>query len=176
MTKDESFVRKELEKVYPQLLINMKKICGHGSDLWADDLLPVAITFFLEKPIKQQLKTINEGKLENFITFIANMQLKSKSSYYYTRYRKPNLVMREMFANIDYAEVDQVNDQEVFDCVNNALMGVGEKYRSLIINVVFGGMTIIDVAKELNVTQHTARNILNEQTKLIQNKCIHLTL
>ena len=59
MTKDEIFVRKELEKVYPQLLINAKKVCGQGYQMWGEDLLPLAITFFLEKPLEQQLKTIN---------------------------------------------------------------------------------------------------------------------
>jgi len=175
MTQDEIFVRKELEKVYPQLLINAKKVCGHGYDRWGEDLLPLAITFFLEKPLEQQLRTIRDNKLENFITWIMNIQLKSNSSKHYMQYRKPNIVMREMFPDINYRPTAEANtEEEAIQCVEKALNQIEEPFRSVMIDMIFGNTTMGEATVELNIKAHTFKKLLNQYTELIQRKCQHL--
>ena len=96
LTEDEIFVRKALAEVYPQLLANMYKVCGDAHYKWADDLLSVAIEYFLRYDLQKQVDTVKNGKLENFITFIANRQLKSGQTHYFTYYRKFNENMKQI--------------------------------------------------------------------------------
>lgn len=175
MTEEEIFVRKELEKVYPQLLINMKKICGVGYARWGEDLLPVAITFFLEKPLEQQLKTIREGKLENFITFIANMQLKSNSSYHYSHYRKASVSYRELFADYNYAipENESEAKEEALQCVERELSKLDPAIKDAIIGIVFGERQIEKSASELNLTNLAFKKLLDKAVIQISERCQH---
>ena len=99
LTKEEIYVRKKLTDIYPQLKINMVKTCGYNSNRWADDLLAVSVTFFLEKPLETQLKIISDGKIEHYITFIAGTQVRSGSSKFYNEYRKFTTSQRELFDN-----------------------------------------------------------------------------
>lgn len=175
MTKDEIFVRKELEKVYPQLLINAKKVCGQGYEMWGEDLLPLAITFFLEKPLQQQLKTIKDGKLENFITWIMNIQLKSNSSKHYHHYRKPNIIMREMYPDVNYGYTkDDTNQEQLLQCVEKSLSQIDEPYRQIMVDLIFGNTTMGEVLEELDIKAHTLKKIMNQYTEIIQRKCQHL--
>jgi len=172
MTKEEVFVRKELTKIYPQLKKNMKKVCGAGYDLWGDDLLAVAVTFFLEKPLQQQLTTIEEGKLENFITWIANIQLKSNSSKHYRVYRKPLLDEREIFVNKDYYyNSTESFNEELMACVEQYLSEIDSNLASSYVQIVYDNKPLQDIAKELNVSMNTVKRIVDDITINIQNRC-----
>lgn len=120
LTPDEQYVRDELERVYPQLLINERKILGDGYDAYGGDLMAVAIEFFLKKPVEQQLKTIQEGKLENFITFIANVQAKRSSTYFYKHYRDHSTRARDLFGDYIYL-ANQLPDEEEPEPYNDPL-------------------------------------------------------
>ena len=173
MSKDEVFVRKELTKVYPQLKKNMKKVCGSGYDQWGDDLLSVAITFFLEKPLHQQLKTIEEGKLENFITWIANIQLKSNSSKYYSVYRKPLLAERELFGNMKYTYGVNAQgfNEELMNCVEKVLSDIEPAWATYFVQIVYDNLPLQDIAKEVHLSMATVKRKIDDITKLIQVKC-----
>jgi hypothetical protein len=96
-------VRTELEKIYPQLVINARNTCGAGYNKHGDDLLAMCIEFYLEKPIEYQLKVIDDGKLENFITHMMGFQLKLGTTKYFHHYRKFSERMREFFPGYAYA-------------------------------------------------------------------------
>lgn len=108
LTEDEKFVREELTKTWKQLQINERKILGDAYEKYKGDLMGLAVTFFLEKPIEQQLKTIREGKLENFITFIANMQAKRATTRFYKEHR------RFTESSIDFNDYEE-DDVEVYE-------------------------------------------------------------
>lgn len=174
LTKDEIFVRKELEKIYPQLEINCRKVCGDNYWRWGEDLLPVAITFFLEKPVQAQLKTIENGKLENFITWIMNMQLKSSSSYYYSRYRKPRLQMREMFeGDLDYMYGTESVPEVAIQCILSELKNIPEQYQEIILSMVYDKKPENKILKELGVTSTVFRKEIEIYIEQIKIKCQH---
>ena len=120
LTPEEQFVRDELEKIYPQLLINERKILGDGYEKYGGDLMAVAIEFFLKKPLEQQLKTIEDGKLENFITFIANIQAKNSSTYFYRWYRDHSHRSRDLYTDYVYL-INQLPDEEEPEPYNDPL-------------------------------------------------------
>ena len=172
MTKEEVFVRKELTKIYPQLKKNMKKVCGAGYDQWGDDLLAVAVTFFLEKPLEQQLKTIEDGKLENFITWIANIQLKSNSSKHYRVYRKPLLDEREIFVNKEYYyNSSESFNEELMACVENYLSEIDSNLATSYVQIVYDNKSLQSIATELEVSMKTVKRIIDDITLNIQERC-----
>lgn len=117
LTEKEIYVREELAKLYPQLIINSKKTCGAAFDKHGLDLIAVAVEFFLNKPIDKQVEAFETGKAENFITFIMGTQLKSSSSKFYRDYRHHHIKQREFFPNFDYDKYsdDHVSHLHVFE-------------------------------------------------------------
>jgi hypothetical protein len=174
LTKDEIFVRKELEKIYPQLEINCKKVCGEGYWRWGNDLLAVAVTFFLEKPIEAQLKTIADNKLENFITWIMNMQLKSSTSYFYTRYRKPRMMMREMYeGDLDYMYGTENVPEEAISCIIRELENIPVEYKDAILSTIYDQKAEFKILEEIGIGRTAFRKTLDTYLEQIQTKCKH---
>lgn len=179
LTKDEIYVRDELTKVYPQLVINMKKTCGYNSNIWADDLLALCVTFFLEKPIETQLKVIADGKLENYITFIAGMQVKSGSSKFYTTYRRFLYNTRELYVNYAYNQ-QRVTYEQPFDdeespqlrCIKYHMEKLNPYEKMIIQKKVIDDFTFKDISKEYNIPYTTlaadTKKTLNKLKELCQ--------
>lgn len=120
----EAYVRIELDKLYPQLLINAEKTCGAAFDKYGLDLLAMSVEFFLNKPIDKQVEAFQNNKAENFITFIMATQLKSGSSKFYSEYRKHHEKQREYYPNFDYSKYsdNHVVHLEVFTDEPNLLV------------------------------------------------------
>lgn len=172
MTQEERYVRKKLEQAYPQLKKNIKKVCGTGYNQWGEDLLSVAIEFFLEKPIQQQLTTIEDGKLENFITWIANIQLKSNSSKYYREYRKPMLGSREIFElNYDYGT--ESFNEELMQCIEEQLDQLDPVLSSAIREIVYYNKPLYEISEELGICMRSTKVLLDQTVKQIQKQCQH---
>ncbi len=104
LTQDEKTVREELKKLWPQLQINERKILGSAYDRYSGDLMAVAVEYFLNKPIENQLKAIKEGKMEHYITFIANVQAKSSTTKFYNLYKKHSLNQRVLYVDYNYGD------------------------------------------------------------------------
>ena len=129
---------------------------------------------FLEKPLEQQLKTIREGKLENFITFIANIQLKSNSSLYTAVYRKPMSRSRELFIeHVDYSDDTKPFNEDLFECINNNLKLIPEEYHDALLGISLEGEAESKFVKKLGLTTIQFRKQMKEYVTLIQNKCEH---
>lgn len=173
LTKDEKFVRDELTKVYPQLVINMRKVCGSGYDRWGDDLLAVAVTFFLEKPLEQQLKTINDGKLENFITWIANMQLKSSSSRFFYTYRHPNSKYRELYHDYGYVIEEEEDLEEALQCVEAEVNNIPEPYKGFLLDMLYKKASMSQCVAKTGEGSHTFKKKMNKYLTQIEKKCQH---
>ena len=181
MTKQEKFVRDEITKVYPQLIINMKKTCGYNTPRWADDLLALSVLFFLEKPLETQLKVIEDGKLENYITFIASLQVRSGTSKFFNDYRRFTASIREFLPNYAY-EYDKVEfpkpfeDEEdiVVTCIKHHMQDLNPYEKMLIQQRVIEGKTF----KEIQHTFDIPYTNLKKETEIVLKKlkklCSHL--
>lgn len=182
MTKEEKYVREELTKVYSQLRINADKTCGFNAYRWADDLLAVAVTFFLEKPLEVQLKVISDGKLENYITFIMGMQVKSGSSKFFNTYRKFINNQRELLPNYKYKE-QRVTFPEPFEeedetlrekCVRINMEKLNPYEKMIIQRKVLDEMTFKDISEAYNIPYSTIAKDTKEILKKLKDLCKHL--
>jgi len=174
MEKDRQFVKDYLNKIYPQLVINCKKTCGAGYSQWGDDLLSISIQFFLEKPIEVQLEAIENNKCENFITFIMAMQLKSSSSYFYTRYRKELYASRELITDLNYGRIQPYSIHEKEDmltCLEECIEEMDPEFKIIFFEKVYDGVSLRDLSHKYDISIHNLTIKLNEQHNNIKNKC-----
>tara|TARA_R110001606_G_C15390097_1_gene651450 strand:- start:1107 stop:1673 length:567 start_codon:yes stop_codon:yes gene_type:complete len=174
-------VRKELEKVYPQLLINVRKVTGAGYKRWGEDLLPMAIEMYLEKPIEYQIKVIDDGKLENFITYIMSFQLRLGTTRFWHHYRKFNESIRDFLPNYDYGTKYMVEGNP-FDgeedicttCINSEIEKLNVYEKMLIKEHVLEGKNFSKISKQFNITYTTLKKDCKEVLERLNQLCKHL--
>jgi len=166
---------KELTKIYPQLVINMDKVCGYNKHLWAADLLVVAVEYWLAKPLEQQWKTYNDNKMENFITFIASVQVRSNNSKFYSHYRKASIQSRELFDNYKYVPDENLEqDYElVIECMKKEIELLNPYEKMLIEEKIIQGKSYNYINQKYNIHNgHLLRDI-KRIVKRIRTKCEH---
>ena len=180
MTQEEKFVRKELEKVYPQLVINSQKTCGAGYDKWGHDLLALCVMIYLEKPLEVQLKVIADGKLENYITYLMGFQLKLGTTTFYHKYRKHNEKQRDLLPNFEYEGFTVFNDafddepSECYSCVKQEIDKL-DPYKKMLINeIVIEKNTYTKVSRRYKINYHHLKYDTQKILKQIKLKCQHL--
>lgn len=184
LTKEEILIRKELEKLYPQLLINSRKTCGAAFDKHGLDLIAVAVEFFLSKPIEDQIATLENGKMENFITFIMAMQLKSGSSRFYNQYRRHHEKQRELYDGYDYGRVnkkyedqnDAFSDEEseVVTCMKCEVEKLDPYLKMLVNEKLIAGHTYKFISDTYNINYGSLKSDTQRAINLIKEKCQHL--
>ena len=166
---------KELTKIYPQLVINMDKVCGYNKHLWAADLLVVAVEYWLAKPLEQQWKTFEDNKMENFITFIASVQVRSGGSRFYTQYRKPSIQSRELFDNYKYVADEDIEEEYalVIECMKKQIDLLNPYEKMLIEEKIIQGRSYAYINQKYNIHNgHLLRDI-KRIVKQIRTKCKH---
>lgn len=181
LTQEEIYVRQKLTEVYPQLQINMIKTCGYNSDRWADDLLAVCVTYFLEKDLKTQLKVIEDGKLENYITFIAGIQVRSGSSKFYNYYRRFTNSQRLIFDNKTYgghmaSYQDTFEDEEdpVVTCIKKQMDDLNPYEKMIINEKVIEEKTYKQISKQYDIPYSSLTRVADETIKKLRELCKHL--
>ena len=112
-----------LDKLYPQLQINVKKVCGAGSDLWLDNLLPHTLEQFMSMDTDKQYKILYEDKMgENYISRAMALQLKSSTSSFYRIYRRGSIESRELLPEYHYQGYNTEEDTDVANEVKECLL------------------------------------------------------
>lgn len=182
LTEEDKIVRKELEDIYPQLLINAEKVCGAAFNKHGMDLLAVGIEQYLKKPIEYQLKVISDGKLEHFITHIMNFQLKHATTHFYHHYRKHHEKQRELFPNYDYGTNFQIDgweenhkgDDDAMLCVKHHMKKLDPYRKMLVDEYVINGLKFNHISKKYNIGYHNLKKDLNKVLKEIKALCNYL--
>jgi len=109
-------VDKWLTDNYEQLELNSIKTATYDNPL-RDDLLALTLQQFLEMGIDRCYEIVIEGKPENYITRSMRLNLKSNTSIFYQKYRKPALAIRELKQgsekHIGLYEMDLAFDAEI---------------------------------------------------------------
>lgn len=181
LTEDEIFVRREIERIYPQLVINARKTSTTNFDKWGLDLITTVVEFFLCKPIEQQLKTIEDGKLENMLTFMMAIQLKSTSSRFYNEFRKHTLSIRELYEDYQYKGMDYNMEEqwedniqsEVMKCIEYNAKDLDVFKRMVYEKILKQGMSYADVSKQYKIGYNHLRDTALELKELFTTKCEH---
>lgn len=183
LTEEEVWVREELAKLYPQLVINCQKTLGAAYNKHGGDLLAVCVEFFLNKPIATQVRAFKEGKAENFITFMMGMQSKSGSSKFYNEYRRFNEGIRDLYDNYDYDYLLEVSKgpepfedevSELMQCINQQMDDLNPYEKMLIQERVIKGSRFVEIADTYDINYTSLSSELKKVLKKIKNKCSHL--
>lgn len=180
LSQQEKRVREEIERIYPQLLINCEKTCTTNFQRWGHDLLALCIEMFLDKKIETQIKVIEDGKLENYITFMIGLQVKSSSSRFYHHYRKPTERIREFYPNFAYSGKN-VTFPEPFeeeqDPVISCLLKVKEKLppfeKMILERHLINGEKFIDLSKEYEIPYFQFKVAKDKVKKFMSDSCKH---
>lgn len=182
MSQDEKekFVRDELEKIYPQLLINCKKTVGAGFKRWGDDLLPLCIEMFLEMQTDKQVKIIQDGKLENYITKSMGMQLKSKTTRFWHKYRKLNESLRDFLPNYnygpDYTTFNKSFEESnlpvrVIKCLQQAIKDFMPYEKMLVNEILIQKQTYASISKKYNISYGHLKKDSKDIQKQLKELC-----
>lgn len=162
-----------VRNLYPQLVINCKKLCGSGYDAWGADLLPHTVEQFLNMPIETQWRVCFEDKKpENYITRAMSLQLKSSTSTFYIRYRKPMMANRELLPDYEYKDynttLDTPLDAEIKECLEYHTHNSLDYYdKHLITEHYYKGVNVSDMSQALDIQPgRLSRDIKKALTKL----------
>jgi len=183
LTQDEIFIRKKIEEVYPQLVINARKVSTTNFHKWGLDLITTVVEFFLTKPIEKQLKTIEDGKLENLLTFMMAVQLKSTSSRFYAEFRKHTLAIRELYTDYQYKGVEyeynmedghaEIFQSELMKCVEFHLKELDVYQKMVYDEILRQGKTYTEVSKHYKINYNHLRETTEELRQYFNDKCEH---
>lgn len=181
LTEEEKYVRKKIEEVYPQLVINARKVSTTNFYKWGLDLITTVVEFFLNKPIEQQLKTIEDGKLENMLTFMMSVQLRSTSSRFYSEFRKHTLAIRELYTDYQYTGMDynmedgydEVFQSELMKCVDYHARELDVYKRMVYEEILRQGKTYTEVSKHYKINYNHLRETTEELRQYFNDRCEH---
>ena len=173
-----AFVDRHIIKIFPQLQINMQKICGVAASKWADDLLQLSVEFFLNKDLDVQYESCTNNKAENFITYIANFQLKSSTSRFWHKHRKFVGNTRELFVgSYDYKQDDMFPkpfEDEVSElqmCIDRHVKKLNPFQKMLIKEKIYYGNSFVEISEKFDIPYSSLQTGLKRTLKKIKEDC-----
>ena len=98
---------------YDQLVINSYKTCTDKAPYSRADALAHIVEYFLHLPLEKQWGIYAEGGMERYITRGLAMEVKSSSSLFFHKYRKPLMRERELVnerGEIKYGDTYELSD------------------------------------------------------------------
>jgi DNA-directed RNA polymerase specialized sigma subunit len=176
LTKEEVWIRQELTKLYPQLQINERKVLGAGYQLYGGDLLAVAIEFFLNKPIDNQVEAFNQGTAENYITWIMNIQAKSTTTKFYAEYKRHTIRMREYYPDnylYDQQKVEDNSDDDLMVCLKQAIKQLDPYEKMLVEERIINGAGYDEIVEKYDIPYSSLSNELTKLKKKLKTLCKH---
>jgi len=183
MTEGEKreIVQKEITRLYPQLVINCRKTCGAGFDKWGGDLLPMCIEMFLQKTTPYIWKVHQDGKTENFITYMMGLQLKSSSSRFFHHYRKFAEKTRELLPNYELSQ-DRVEHNKAFEdesslineCMKKTIAKLNPYEKMILNEIIIDGNRFNHISEKYNINYYSLKNDCEKIKLKIKHACKHL--
>ena len=109
-TEQRKIVDEALSSVYDQLYINALKVCTFNYSRWGQDLVAYVVSYFLNLPLKKQYEVVvtpsaKVSSLERYLTSAMSLAIRSSTSPFYTKYRKPMEKSRELYPDYDYSAI-----------------------------------------------------------------------
>lgn len=176
-TEKQAQISKELGRIYPQLQINVNKVCGKGATYWAENLLAHTIELFLSMKIDHQYKILFEDKAgENYITRSMAMSLKSSTSSFYAKYRRGSIESRELLPDFKYEKHNTFNDTdvhaEVKECLDYHVHNTLNFYdKALIIDHYYKGMNVSVMSERYDIQPGRIAKDVKKALKTLKRLC-----
>lgn len=180
LTDKEKKVREELTKIYPQLVINCRNVTGAAYNKHGGDLLAVCVEFYLSKPLDYQLKVIDDGKLEHFLTHMMNFQLKLGTTRFYHYYRKHHERQREWLPNWDYdidpefAKPFEDEEDPVITCLNKQIKDLDPYKKMIVEEFIKNGESYHSICKKYNISYSVLKRDTQQLILNLKRQCKHL--
>ena len=172
---DSNKVKEELGKLYEQLVENSYKTCGRESLHLREELLHFCLQEFLDKPLAYQVKVINDGKLENMVTRMMSLNLKSSTSPFYYKIRKYTNNSRELLSYYDYQIDDALNEETEASClcISSSVSELPYYEKYLIEEHYYKGAKLSELSRKTKIAPSTIKRDIIETLKEIKSKCQH---
>ena len=166
---------------YDQLKINCDKTATYDNPL-KDDLLAFVIQQFLDMGIDRCYEIITEGKPVHYITRSIALNLKSSTSNFYQRYRKPTLMIRELGekrSDDTYELSDSLIDNDHLTreekLVRGALAEMDVYHKTLFQKLYVDGWTQDEVGEHYGIPARELRNNVTAARKKFKLYYKHLS-
>jgi hypothetical protein len=159
---------------YKQMEINSVKVCTHAAMYGRQDALAHIVSYFYNLPLEKQFKLYTDGGIEHYLTRALAMEVKSSTSMFYNKYRKPLIRERELinsYGEVKYESSYELNDDDSLEgrirCLryfyDNELSMID---RWLVEQKVFSGKKVRDICQEFDIPEKD----INRQWATLKNR------
>jgi len=146
---------------YKQMEINSVKVCTHAAQYSREDLLAHIVSYFYNLPLEKQWKLYTDGGIEHYLTRGMAMEVKSSTSMFYSKYRRPLIKERELinsYGEVRYESSYELSDGEELEgkmkCLryfyDNELSMID---RWLVEQKIFSGKKVKDICQEYDIPE-----------------------
>ena len=159
---------------YKQMEINSYKVCTSNSMYSREDALAHIIDYFYKLPLVKQWKLYTDEGIEFYLTRGLAMEVKSSTSGFYNKYRKPLIRERELtntHGEVKYENSYELNDDDSLEgrmrCLryfyDNELSMID---RWLVEQKIFSGKKVRDICQEFDIPEKD----INRQWATLKNR------
>ena len=156
---------------YKQLEINSVKVCTNAAMYSREDALAHIVSYFYGLKLEKQWKLYTDGGIEHYLTRAMAMEVKSSTSMFYHKYRKPLIRERELtntHGEIRYESSYELEDSPELTgkmkCLryfyDNELSMID---RWLVEQKIFSGKKVVQICEEFDIPE---RDIIRQWTTL----------
>ena len=157
---------------YERLVNNTNKITRDKEKTF--DILHECVISFLQMPETRQLEILENGKIEHFITSCINIQFKSSTSPYHSKYRKRQWNEIEFIDwkhDLDIEEEISEYD-EVCNCIFKEIDNLHFYYRILITDKYILGLTYQQLNEKYKISKNSLLKDVHTGVAMLKEKCI----
>ena len=164
-------IEKWMNEEYDRLLENATKITHNVDD--ASDVLHICILALLEYPADKQIRLLNEGKLENYMTMCVNRQWKSSTSPYHNQVRKQPQHETEYIDWKHDSMGDEGRDEydEMCDCVFKEIDNLHFYYRILVQDKYIEGLTFQQMNEKYKISKNSLLRDVKVGVEMLKQIC-----
>jgi hypothetical protein len=159
-----------LNNNWMQLIINSKKVCTTNYRLWGEDLLLFVIGEFLEKDEEYQIKIYNQNKIEHWITSSMSLQIKSSTSPFYYKYRRP-LINERSDKIKDIKNDDSPDREKIVTKLRETVSRLDGIEKYIAENYIYKQQTVKSLSEELNLPKKKINKIIINIKQKIKQEC-----
>ena len=146
---------------YKQMEINSVKVCTHAAMYSREDALAHIVDYFYGLKLEKQWKLYTDGGIEHYLTRGMAMEVKSSTSMFYSKYRRPLIKERELinsYGEVRYESSYELSDGEELEgkmkCLryfyDNELSMID---RWLVEQKIFSGKKVKDICQEYDIPE-----------------------
>jgi len=178
-------INAKITQCYPKLVKDSIRICGYNADLWADDLLGLALEqFLLNKSLDYKFKVVVEdNKFLQYMGKAMSLNIRSSTSPFWSKYRQESYNYRGSYLADNQNAADYINeffdlDITQVDCVECLLDAIENKLhfydKALINDYFFHKLTFSQIKDKYNIPINSLRKDFDNALKNLQKLCSQL--